>query len=86
MINIKKELIQGVYTLNKSLFNALEIFRRYDSGYRIKRKELLVENTVFVYAEFYTVTSEKFIYLICIADRLCKLLNILLCHYYHSNH
>ena len=53
----KKELIQGVYTLNKSLFNALEIFRRYDSGYRIKREELLVENTIFVYAEFYTVTS-----------------------------
>lgn len=84
MVNIKKELIQSVYTLNKSLFYTLKIFRRNDSWNWIERKKLFIEHAVFVYTKLNTISSEKLVNLTCIAHCLCELR--LLCHVYHSNH
>lgn len=86
MINIKKELIQGVHTLNKSLFDTAEILCRNNSRDRVKGEKLFIEHAVFIDAEFHAVPAQKFIYLVRIADFLHKVFLLEFCHIYHSVH
>ena len=61
-----------------------EVLHRVNAGDRVERKELLVEYTVFVYAELYAISAKKLVYLVCIADSLHKSFLHKLSHIFHS--
>ena len=68
-LDCEKKAVECIYTLDKPLFKIRKFLVVNNSRNRVKRKKLFFKFAVFVYAELYAVSCQKFIYCFCIFDK-----------------